>query len=248
MIIQDLEEYSFKDFFLRSEARNEGEMSRETEINDEGTRFWVHASGEHNIDQEFLFFKMVSVINDTIIDDLSNQANWGLGTILIEIWHVKVIHEVDQGLAWWWTEGTSSSLVDLRFNDNLKLFGAGERVEVDRGVDDGLLVQSGEVILDDGGLTSTGGSDVDHTLSGLDVHVEEESLSGGLSSWDDEVVEKSIVLFVHWLNRVLPMLPVTFNWVEEVVEALTVVWELDLGDSLELVTEGKLILIEGSTI
>jgi len=200
MIIQDLEVNCFEDFFLSSEARNEGEMSRETEINNEGTGFWVHATGEHDIDQELLFFEMVSVINDTIIDDLSNQANWRLGTILIEVWHVEVIHEVDEGLAWWWTEGTSSSLVDLRFYDNLKCLRVGVRVEVDRGTDGGLLIQSGEVIPDDGGLTSTGGSNIDHTPSGLDVHVEEESLSGGLSSWDDKVAEKSIELCVHWLN------------------------------------------------
>ena len=248
MIIQYLEVNGFKDFFLSSEARNEGEMSRETEINNEGSGFWVHASGEHDIDQEFLFFKMVSIINDTIIDDLSYQANWGLGTILIKIWHVKVIHEVDKDLTWWWTEGTSSSLVDLRFDDNLKCFGIGVRVEVDGSVDDAFLIKSGEVISDDSGLTSTGGSDIDHTFSGLDMHVEEESLSGGLGGWDDEAAEKSIELGVHWLYRLLPMLPVTFNWVEEVVEALTVIWELDLGDSLELVTEGKLVLVEGSTI
>ena len=44
------------------------------------------------------------------------------------------------------------------------------------------------------------------------------------------------------------MLPAAFNQIEEVVEVLTVVWELDLGDSLELVTEGKLVYIEGSII
>ena len=134
---------------------------------------------------------MVSIINDTIIDDLSYQANWGLGTILIKIWHVKVIHEVDKDLTWWWTEGTSSSLVDLRFDDNLKCFGIGVRVEVDGSVDDAFLIKSGEVISDDSGLTSTGGSDIDHTFSGLDMHVEEESLSGGLGGWDDEAAEKS---------------------------------------------------------
>ena len=51
-------------------------MSRETEINNEGTRFWVHASSEHDVDQELNFFQMISVINNTVIDDLSNQANF----------------------------------------------------------------------------------------------------------------------------------------------------------------------------
>jgi len=63
-------------------------MSSQTEINVERSGLWILASGEHDIDKEFLFFEMVSVIDDTIIDDLSDEADWRLSSILIKEWHV----------------------------------------------------------------------------------------------------------------------------------------------------------------
>jgi hypothetical protein len=55
---------------------------------------------------------MVSVIDNTIINDLSDEADRGLGTILIKIWHVQVIEEVDKGLTWRRTECSTSSLIN----------------------------------------------------------------------------------------------------------------------------------------
>jgi len=108
---------------------------------------------------------MVSVINNTIVNDLSYKADWRLSTILIKVWHVQVIHEVDKGLAWWWSEGSSSSLIHLGLNHDLKCLRVGEGIEVDRGIQHNFLIQCGEVVHDDGGLTSSGRSDVDHSLS-----------------------------------------------------------------------------------
>ena len=56
---------------------------------------------------------MVSIVDKTVINDLSDEADWRLSSIFIEEWHVKIIDEVDESLAWWWTEGSTSSLVYL---------------------------------------------------------------------------------------------------------------------------------------
>jgi hypothetical protein len=87
-------------------------VSCKSKINNERSRFWVHASCEHDINEVFLFLKMVSVIDNTIINDLSDEADRGLGTILIKIWHVQVIEEVDKGLTWRRTECSTSSLIN----------------------------------------------------------------------------------------------------------------------------------------
>jgi len=55
---------------------------------------------------------MVSIVDNTVIDDLSDEADWGLGAIFIEVRHVHVIQEVDQGLGWWRTVGFTGSLVN----------------------------------------------------------------------------------------------------------------------------------------
>ena len=99
---------------------------------------------------------MVSVINNSIIDDLSHEANWRLCSIFIEEWHVEIIHEIDESLAWWWTVGLTSSLVYLGFNNDLKTFRVSVVVEVHGGVKSNFFVKSTEVILDNGGFTGTG--------------------------------------------------------------------------------------------
>jgi len=65
---------------------------------------------------------VVSIINKSIINDLSNKADWRLGSILVEVGHVEVIHEVDENFAKRWSKDHTGSLVDLRFNNNLHGF------------------------------------------------------------------------------------------------------------------------------
>jgi hypothetical protein len=50
-------------------------MTSKTEINIEGTRLGVHAGSEHNIHKVFLLLKVVSIIDDTIINDLTEETN-----------------------------------------------------------------------------------------------------------------------------------------------------------------------------
>ena len=99
---------------------------------------------------------MVSIIDKTIVDDLSDKANWRLSSILIKERHVEIIHKIDESLAWWWTESSTSSFVYLRFNNNLKGFGISVVIEVNRCVKSNIFIEGSEVILNDSGFTSTG--------------------------------------------------------------------------------------------
>lgn len=75
------------------------------------------------------------------------------------------------------------------------------------------------------------------------MKIEEELLSGGLNSWDDNVAVKTIVTLIKWSYFEIPMLPALLN-IKEVVKAHSLLWELDLGDALPSITEGKFIFIK----
>jgi hypothetical protein len=104
----------------------------------------------------------------------------------------------------------------------LHCFGISVTVKVDLSVDCLLLVEGGEVVLYVGGLTSTGGTDVEHTSLLGNVGILKEVLSGGLSCWDDQVAEETFVLGVERLNLLRPVDKGGGDWVEVVVEALKV--------------------------
>lgn len=131
-------------------------MPCKTKVDNERARFWVHASCEHDVNKLLLLLKMVSVVHDSIVDDLSDETDWGLCTVSVQVRHVEIIHEIDQSLAWWWSICSSGSLVNLRFDDDLKGLGVSVRVEVDGSIQDGILVQSGEIVLHNGSLSSSG--------------------------------------------------------------------------------------------
>lgn len=114
---------------------------------------------------------MISVIDDTVIDDLSHKANWRLGSVFIKEWHVEIVHEVDESFTWWWTESSSSSLVYLRFNNNLKSFGVSVIIEIDSGIEGNIFVKSIKVILNDCCFTSTGRTNIKHTSSCFDMEI-----------------------------------------------------------------------------
>jgi hypothetical protein len=128
---------------------------------------------------------MVSIINDTIIDDLSDKADWRLGSINIEEWHVEIVHEIDESFTWWWTESSSSSLVNLGFNNDLKSFGVGVIIEVDGSIKSMIFVKCSKVILNNSGFTSSSRTDIEHSSSVFDVKIKEESLSSSFSCWDN---------------------------------------------------------------
>jgi len=164
-------------------------MSCKSQVDFKRTLLRVHASREHNVDKEDLFLELSSVVNKSVVNDLSNQANWRLGVILVKIWHVQVIHKVDERLSWRGSEGSSSSLVNMRLQHKLKTLRVSITVETHASTQGFLLVQTVEEFLDDGGLTSTGLSYEKSSLLIFDVDVENVVLSGGFHGWNDQVLE-----------------------------------------------------------
>jgi len=112
MIVQNLMVDCLEDFSFGCEARDECEVAREPEVYKEGTRLGIHAGGEHYVNDELLLLKVVSVVNDSVVQNLSYEADWRLSTVFIYIRHIEVVHEIDESLAWWWTECSSSTLVN----------------------------------------------------------------------------------------------------------------------------------------
>lgn len=191
---------------------------------------------------------MVSIIDKTIVDDLSDKANWRLCSILIKERHVEIIHEIDESLAWWWTESSTGSLVYLGFNNNLKRFRISVVIKVNGCVKGNIFVEGSEVILNDSGFTSTSGTNVKHASSMFDMKIKKESLSGSFSSWNNQVLEKTFIAAIKFCSLLIPMSPLGCQWIEEEIKALTMIWELNLCHSFPRVREGKLIFIKRSTI
>lgn len=228
MVIKNLEVNSLEDISLGSEARDNGSMSGQSKIDDEGSRLGVHTSCEHDVNKKLLLLQMVSIIHEAVVNNLSDQANWRLGSVLIKVWHVVVIKEIDKGLTWWWSISSTSSLVNVRLKDNLEGSRVSVRVEVHGGSDGSLLVELGEVILDNGSLTSTSRSDVDHSLLSSDVDVQQEGLSGGLSGWYHKVREKTFVFGVELWSKGIPMFPNSLDNIIVVIEDLSTLWEFEV--------------------
>jgi len=116
-------------------------MSGESWIDNERTRLRVHASCEHDIDEVLLLLEMLSIVNNSIVNNLSYKTNWRLGSVLIKVWHIEIIHEIDENLAWWGSESSSCSLVNLRLNDKLECLGVSVGVEIDGSVEVSVLVK-----------------------------------------------------------------------------------------------------------
>jgi hypothetical protein len=90
---------------------------------------------------------------------------------------------------------------------HLKRFGISVVVEVDLSVKGNVFIKRSEVILDDSGFTGTSRTNVKHTSSMFDMKIEKESLSGSLSSWDNQVLEKTFIVLIEWKSALIPMSP-----------------------------------------
>jgi hypothetical protein len=191
-----------------------------------------------------LFFKSISVVDELVINNLSNKRDRSLSEILISLGHVKIIQEVDQNFARWWTVVLTSLLNNLRFKQGLERFGISVGVERHTGAESSLSVDSGQEILNVGGLSSTSFTDVKHTLSGENMHVQEESLASGGRGRNDEVLVKTLIFLVHWRSDSVPSNPLGFDRIKVVVEALTIIRESFLVVGSHGVGEGVLVFVE----
>ena len=88
-------------------------MTCETEVNVERTGLGVHAGDEHDVVDFFLVFEVVSVEHNLIVDDLADQADRRLGSVLVDLRHVEIVHEEHQNLATRRAVDLTGSLVDV---------------------------------------------------------------------------------------------------------------------------------------
>jgi len=136
---------------------------------------------------------MVTIKNNSIVNNLTNQTNWRLGSVLVNLGHVKIIHEEHQNFASWWTVDLTSSFINVRLNDSLKGFRVCVVVKVKSSANCLFKISVGEIIFKDNSLTSTSISDEHHTFFGYAVNIDKELLASRLCSWYDQVVEQTVI-------------------------------------------------------
>jgi hypothetical protein len=66
-----------------------------------------------------------------IINELSDEGDRLLSEIFINLGHVEIINKVDESLSSGRTKEVTSSLINVRLNNNLETHGVGVRVEID---------------------------------------------------------------------------------------------------------------------
>lgn len=140
------------------------------------------------------------------------------------------------------SENLTRALVDVTLHDCLESLRVSVRVEVHCGVDALFSVKVSEVVLDNGGLTRTGGTDIENTLVNGSMHVNEVVLSRGFSSRHHEVLEEAVEVSIEGRDLLGPGLELESCRAEEVVEAHTAFRELDLGHGSELAVERDSVL------
>jgi hypothetical protein len=60
------------------------------------------------------------------------------------------------------------------------------------------------------------------------VGIQEEGLSGGFSSWDDQVAEEALIITVEALHSLSPVDESGSDWVKEVIKALKITFVFEL--------------------
>jgi len=106
-------------------------MSGKANINEERSGLGVHAGDEHGVSNSVLDRQISSVVVSVIVNELSDESNRLLSEILIDLGHVEIINKVDESLSGGGSEKGTGSLINVRFNNNLKTHGVGVRVEID---------------------------------------------------------------------------------------------------------------------
>ena len=95
-------------------------MTTQTEIDSKGAGFWVHAAEEHRADELEALLERFTVIDQLVVDDLADQADWRLRQVLVLLRHVQVIEEVDHNLTSGWALSRTSLGANGTLDDVLK--------------------------------------------------------------------------------------------------------------------------------
>jgi len=80
------------------------------------------------------------------------------------------------------------------------------------------------------------------------MEVQKEVLSCSFSGGYHKVTKETLVVLVESWYLGIPMAPISLKWIIEIVEALSEVWELDFGDTLEAIAEREFVFVQGSSI
>ena len=104
---------SEEDFFFRDTKSNLSEVSSGSQVDIERTTLGVHACGEHNVLQDVLLLKMVSIEDDLVVDDLPDETQRRLSSVAINFWHVQIVHEEDQMTTCGGSEDFTGALVNV---------------------------------------------------------------------------------------------------------------------------------------
>lgn len=91
-----------------------------SEVNVEGATLGVHAGGKHDVLEDVLLLKMVSVEDDLVVDDLTDKTERRLGEVCVNGWHVQIVHEEDQVATGRGSENLSRALVNIALQHDLK--------------------------------------------------------------------------------------------------------------------------------
>ena len=81
---------------IRNWETKHREMTLKASLDVKRTGLGVQTRAKINVLQFIVFLKVFSIVNNTIVDNLSNQGYWRLSPILINVGHVDIINKEDQ--------------------------------------------------------------------------------------------------------------------------------------------------------
>lgn len=83
----------------------------------------THSSDDHSVN-EFLerMFVVLQVVPSTLIHELAQNFDWGLGSVLLYLGHVEIVNKNDcLHTEHFWSEDTSAALVRFLVDNTLDL-------------------------------------------------------------------------------------------------------------------------------
>lgn len=115
MPFQDTSENGVKRCLIEIGKCNNIEVSLETRCNERFATTWrSHRSYNQCVnDGPERMLIILAIIPTIAINKLSQNLNWWLRTIFLELWHVQIIYIDDTFCAKSWTKCVSSSLIEL---------------------------------------------------------------------------------------------------------------------------------------
>ena len=163
-----------------------------------------------------------------MVDDLPEQLDWRLGSVLVDVGHVEVIDESNKSFVHGRTVGLTGFLIQHGFDVELQGGSISKGREVDSFVGDQLRFGCGQVIFDDLSLSGSCTTYKQHGLFPPQVHVEQVSETSCVDGRHEDLREDGLVDVLVDGDLVAPVVPLVLLEVPEVVVAESSLGELDL--------------------